>query len=257
VQDNGAANWLKKERSMELIELLTLRVELPLARRADRRLAVRPTQKTAHEMSRQNVRLAMRDGTAVLIADQSRNEALLLEFEAVIPTQLTGLSRHEFMDPPAFCKIALDVDGRGGFTQTTKLLPWTELGRPPVRILVQIPPEQATQLDISVSVPPVLMDWVFVVGNAPEGQIEVFDDAGFLTFEEIKLTQIAGVAAIHKARAFRTTDVVGTEGHLYASPKLRLPSGEVLVLPRPNNGPASKWEDMEPNRFFRTAFFMI
>ena len=149
----------------------------------------------------------MRDGQGAFFADQnqSRAETLLLDFDARIPEELVGLSRHEFLEQPRFCQIALEVDERGGFRQLTMLLPWTGSRRPPVRISVQLVPARTTPLEISVNVPAVLIDWVFVVSNVPGVQIENFGDAGFLKFEEIDVAEGGwGVSAFGDVPALRS-----------------------------------------------------
>ena len=42
----------------------------------------------------------MQDGQAAFFADQNQNraETLLLDFDALIPEELAGLSRHEFLE---------------------------------------------------------------------------------------------------------------------------------------------------------------
>tara|TARA_R110002074_G_scaffold8175_5_gene34177 strand:+ start:1239 stop:1361 length:123 start_codon:yes stop_codon:yes gene_type:complete len=40
----------------------------------------------------------MQDGQAAFFADQNRAETLLLDFDALIPEELVGLSRHEFLE---------------------------------------------------------------------------------------------------------------------------------------------------------------
>ena len=87
----------------------------------------------------------------------------------------------------------------------TKLLPWTGSRRPPVRISVQLVPARTTPLEISVNVPAVLIDWVFVVSNVPGVQIENFGDAGFLKFEEIDVAEGGwGVSAFGDVPALRS-----------------------------------------------------